>query len=429
MVHLRCVVIAICVVVDIASSADPTAKTLLALYRDYRHQPGDAAEGYSLFVNGPMTLESRSALAARRPGSIFVSYVNMVSVEEGVTAWADDVMKNSPDCLLENIGGKKDGSLPLRRKYVWGYLHPYDSSRSTRSRFLTDPSSPSWREYLRGIVRKQLKADPVVGHRGIFLDNVWPFYTMFFERLPKDLQVDMNGDGVMDRSDDWAWADAVIGLSRTLRAEVGDSVVLIGNFGTRWDNRGTAFHILSRGAFDGVMNEGFAHNDWGSDSSSYPSREILQLDIDALIIADSLGKIALAQSFGREDDDQARLFSFAAFLLGACDQSYFNYRYRTSYDTLYRFPECDVSIGHPMTRYALATENISTSQFLYTRVYSSGIVYLNMGDQAEKLSLPSGSEVLSLHGGIIAHGGNAQWVSCDTLLLSPRAGSIVRIGH
>ena len=418
------------VVILLASSTSFTQhtsfNTFLVYYKQYVYHDGDGADGYGLFVNGPMTADARRILEQKRPSTIFLSYLNVISVEVGVTRWADDVIKNHPGALLKTIAGTRDSTLPQRKKFAWGYLTPYDSTKSTKNYFLTNPASAEWREYYVGLARKQLLADPQVGRRGIFLDNVWPFFTMFFARAPKDLQVDMNGDGIMDKKDDWAWAEGMAGFSRYVKHALGDSTLLFANFGTRWDDKGTGFLILTQGRFDGVMNESFAHNSLQSDSSSYPRLETWLLDVNALMIADSLDKITLAQSLGSEDDKQARLFCLGSFLLGCGPRSYYNYRFHSGYDTLYRLPEFDLDIGTAASVVRNAAQEMTIWAGVYKRTFSKGSVYVNMGRSAQAISVERNEQVLQLIGGTVSSGGHMVWSSASSIVLKPRCAAIIR---
>jgi len=111
------------------------------------------------------------------------------------------------------MGVMKDSSVSFNIKYVWGYLHKFDSTKNERNYVLIHPRSEGWANYYSSMLQKEMNRMETSATKGVFADNMWPFYVLFFLKLPKELQVDLNNDGVMNGEDNWIWAEGMVDFS------------------------------------------------------------------------------------------------------------------------------------------------------------------------------------------------------------------------
>jgi hypothetical protein len=403
-----------------------TVRSFLVLHKTYSFHQEDGIERFSLIVNGPESQKEYDTIIKLNPSMIFLKYQNMISVERQVTPWADDILLHHKDFLLKTIGGIKDSSLPFEKKYVWGYLHPFDSTKKERNYVLLDPRSEGWANYYSSMAHKELNRMKPLSAKGIFVDNVWPFYILFFMNLPKELKVDMNGDSVMNKEDNWIWAEGMVSFSKRVKKNIGVDHLMIANYGTRFGKGGTGFFILANGSYDGVMNETFAHCSLRTDADSYPSSTVLEENVTSLILADSLNKYILAQSLGGEDDAQARIYSLATFLLGAGEKAMFNYRFHNSYDTVYRMPEFEINIGSPKYKIGRINDLFKSNRNVLEREFEYGRVIVNPSARPVECTIFENEEILELQGGRSNNGGKIVWLKQKFYLLATNSGLIVR---
>jgi hypothetical protein len=406
-------------------SQNGSIKTFLVAYSKNKFKPGGHIENYSIFDNWPQTDDDRNAIYAVNPKVAFLRYVNMIDVDMGNDPVGKDIVANHSDFLLKTIGGQLNPGLPFEKKYAWGYLHPYDSSKSTKSRVFLNPASSEWAAYYSKLCMNELSKMKGPYTKGIFVDNAWPVYKIFFMNSPKDLQIDMNNDGKMDEADDWAWAQGMLQFSNIVRNTIGSSSLIIANYGGNIGRDNTAHLIQQKGYFDGFMQELFIHTSLKSDSASYPDFKHWAENVNTIIIADSLNRIVLAQSLGQETDYNARLFTLCSFLLGAGEKAYFNYRYVNSYNTVFRFPEFDLNLGKPLEIFSYADDSKDPKTGLYTRHFQKGEVAVNPLNNPLTLNINATQKLLILNGGTIEHGGRIEYVKQQSVTILPHSAAII----
>jgi hypothetical protein len=229
----------------------------------------------------------------------------------------------------------------------------------------------------------------------------------------------------MNAEDNWIWAKGMADYSKRVRENIGNGPLMFANFGTRFVKDDYGAFILTHGAYDGVMNEEFAHASLGMDSGSYPPLHVWKMDVEALLLSDSLDKYILAQSLGQETDVQARLFSLATFMLGGGKKAMFNYRYR-SYDTVYRFPEYDLDLGAAKQLSIQFNELWNEKDKVYQREFEKGKVIINPLTKPTVITLDKTEEVLTLSGGTTQHGGMMEWKSRTSVNLDINSACIIR---
>lgn len=396
----------------LSQPASQRLKTFLVYYGGVPRNPLDA-RGYSVLVTEPTWIQQAKQIGQMDSNVIHLNYVNIFDIDTGaglrIEPWSKDIMANHKEFLLATIGGGKNPSLPARQKYAWGYHQAYDSTTHNKDRFVVNPASKGWAEYCATIAESTLAKDDRLCLNGIFSDNVKSEVTWIYSHSAKELQIDLDGDGIMNRSDDRAWTDALIEFSRTIRSRLGPGVPLIANMGSWWAGQTLGLRLLAQSAFSGAMNECFLHFSLGEDSSSYMSLRDWQFNVYTVIFADSIGKTFLVQSLGRENDTEARLFCLGSFLLGAGSKSYYNYRYHESYDTLYHFPEFDLSVGSPVQTYRNVNEAYDPASSLYRRSFDSLDVFVNPSSHPVKYRSERSRKSLRLVGGITEKGGRLEW--------------------
>ncbi len=353
-----------------------TVNTFITLHKKIDFQKVSDTEKYSVYINGPSTdAKSRQIVLERNPNTHFFIYQNMIDIEKNNTPWADDIFNNHPDFLLKTIDGNKNKNLAIDEKNAWGYIPAYN--KKYKNRYFLNPASDGWADYYSALIRKNHISFVNNKNTGIFVDNVWPFYTLFFRKAPLEKQVDMNGDGKMDSTDDWAWSDAVIKFSLRVQHNFEDSVKLIANFGTRFKKGSTAYHILEKGGFYGVMNEGFIRTSVDTSIQTFPKEKTWREDINSIIEAEKLRKINFNQSTGDSADCKSRLFCLGSYLLGAGKFSYYNYKFHDSFDVYYRLPEFDLDLGKPLQNADSVNVFFDFESKIYKRKFEKGEVWVN----------------------------------------------------
>jgi hypothetical protein len=412
--------------VNISLAQVHSVQIFIVYYNGLPNEPNDRLfDGYSIFVNEPRVNNNiRDILGVRRDLTVF-HYLDMTELGPSLP-YREDVLEHHQDFLLKTIGGELNGNLPLRAKYAWGFERPYDSTGRYGNSFYLDPGSRGWASYYAALADSTLILPDAQGREGIFVDDVGPAICGGFSSVPRNLQIDINGDGRMDREDDSAWVNNIIEFSKRIRSRLGSDVPLIANMGN-WPSwaENTGLRILALSDFGGAMNESFIHASLSYDSSAYPTLSAWKANIDVMIIADSLGKILLCQSLGYENDTQARLFCLGSFLLGANGRTYFNYRYHSSYDTLYHFPEFFLPLGNPRETFANIDQAFDVSWGVYRRSFDSVEVLVNPLNHDVTFNLPSPRKVLTLIGGIQEKGGHFGWETQQQFDMKPHAAVIL----
>jgi len=409
-----------------------SVQTYIAYYgRTPEKQYGQSFSGYSILVDDPSSTNNVQAILKGQPNMVGIfHYLDMNYLDQPgsrSTGWKKDIIEHHEDFLLPTIGGEVNKNLPPKAKYAWGYMQPYDSTSPNRDRFFLNPASRDFALYYAAVADSILTLQNNRKKEGIFVDNVWQDIRWNFSRVPKALQIDINGDGVLDSRDDAAWVDAIIDFSKRIRERLGSDVPLIANMGRCWSYKDGGFRIMANSAFDGAMNESFLHSSLSNDSSSYPSLDIWKINVNDIMIADSLGKILLCQSFGKENDAQARLFCVASFLLGEGNKSYFNYCFHMSYGSLYHFPEFALPIGSPRENYTNADQAFEASSGLYKRSFDSVDVIVNPSDHVVRFNSTVARKALKLVGGVQEAGGHVVWETQQTFDMKPHSAIILGV--
>ena len=402
-INIYCVFVALCI--NISSAQVHSVQTYIAYYAGLSEKQKSSLIGYSILVNDPQATTKLQNIFDAQNGLTVFHYLDLTELEPG-RPWTKDILEHHKDFFLKTIGSEFDKNLPFRAEYAWGFEKPYDTTGQYKDSYYLDPRSKGWMEYYTLLADSCLVLQNSQGREGIFADNVIRSIRAHFADVPKNLQVDLNGDGVMDWRDDTVWVNAMIEFSKVIKSRLGPNVPLIGNMGWWWPYGTAGFQIVATSAFDGVMNESFVHSSLSTDSTSYLSIENWKININDIMVADCVGKILLCQSFGQEQDSQARLFCLGSFLLGAREKSYFNYKYHHSYDVLYHFPEFSLSLGNPKQTFANIDQAFERSLGLFKRAFDSVTVFVNPFRYKVKLDLGNPRKALRLIGGVREQGGS-----------------------
>jgi hypothetical protein len=390
----------------------------------------ESLSGYSILVDSRINMLDKYIAMIKESFSklkIF-HYMNMLYIETDSVrhcdAWAPDIMSNHQDFLLLNNQGRKDSSLPARKKYAWGYSRPYDSTSTLKGRFFLNPASLGWTKYYANLARSILTKNYLQNKEGIFVDNVWSEISAFFQRKTTNLQIDFNGDGIVNSFDASAWEDAIVKFSKIVKSELGPNIPLIANsdylhFGTH------GLHIIKDAAFDGIFNEGFLFAYTENDSSIYPNLPRWIENENYIFLINRLNKMVLLEAKGKKQDHQARLFSLGSFLLAESDNSYFNYRFSVVYDFLYRFPEFNIVTGKPLESFKNIEDAFDKINGLYKRSFDSVDVYVNPFNYSLQLNEPSYRRQLVLNGGLVGDGGYYRWEKGRNFTVAPHSALIL----
>lgn len=421
-VAVLCVFIAMEVKVSLAQVH--SVQTYIAYYAGLSDQESGSLDGYSVLVNDPLRTTGLQKIFDAHKGLIVFHYLDMTELEPG-RPWTDDVLEHHNDFLLKTIGGEFNKNLPFRIEYAWGFGKPYDSTGQYRDSYYIDPTSKGWAQYYTALADSFLVLENSQNREGIFADNVLPSICWKFANLPKNLQIDINGDGVMDGQDDVEWVNAMIDFSKRIRSRLGANVPLIGNLGMWWSYGNSGFKIFAASPFDGAMNEAFLHFSLTTDTSAYVSVEDWKANVYDMMVGDSLGKIVLCQATGIQNDTQARLFCLGSFLIGATEKSYYNYRFHYSYDTLYHFPEFSLPLGNPKETFTNVDQAFNASLGVYRRSFDSVEVFVNPFGYDVKFDLGTPRKVLTLIGGVTEKGGQLGWQTQQVFDMKPHSAVIL----
>lgn len=393
----------------------------------------DHLAGYSILVDSRPNMTDSDIVKIKEAfgGLRMLHYGNMLYVEtdsihhfDSYYAWAPDIMRSHRDFLLLNNQGRRNSNLPARKKYAWGLSMPYDSTSRSKGIFFLNPASLGWAEYYANLARSVLTENYLQNKEGIFVDNVWSEISAYFQSQPTDLQIDFNGDGIVNSSDDSAWEDAIVNFSKIVKNELGQDIDLIANsdyltFGAH------GYHIIKEAAFDGYFNEYFLFPWRSNDSTVYPNLLRWKENENYVFLMSRLNKTVLLETMGKVRDYQARLFSLGSFLLTESDNSYFNYRYSRVYDFLYRFPEFNLITGKPLESFKEIDDALDKKIGLYKRSYDSVDVYVNPFNYSVQLNKPSDRKQLLLNGGLVGEGGSYLWEKGRKFILVPHSALIL----
>ncbi len=149
-------------------------------------------------------------------------------------------------------------------------------------------------------------------------------------------------------------------------------------------------------AADGQMNESFGHANWQSFSEWYSS---WWGQLDNMINDANSGKIYLAQSGIMDGATQAQItqterYCFALFLLGASENTYFNFIPSMSYQGVTLYPEWNKDIGVPLGNYSVR------SSYVLEREYSKALVIVN--SSADPVTIDLSNSYKNLDGNIVS---------------------------
>jgi len=393
----------------------------------------DSLQGYSILVDSRPYMTDADIVKIKEAfgGLRILHYGNMLYVEtdsihhfDTYYDWAPDIISNHQDFLLLNKEGRKDSSLPARKKYAWGFTRPYDSTTEYKGIFFLNPASLGWTEYYAKLAKSVLTENYLQNKEGIFVDCVCSEISAYFESQPVNLQIDFNGDGIVNSSDDSAWEDAIVNFSKIVKNELGQNILLIANsdylaFGAH------GFHIIKEAAFDGYFNEYFLFPWTSNDSTIYPDTHRWKENENYIFLMNRLNKIVLLEVIGKEKDHQARLLSLGSFLLAESDNSYFNYRYSQGYDFLYRFPEFNLVTGKALESFREIDDALDKNTGLYKRSFEFVDVYVNPFSYSVQLNEPSDRKQLVLNGGLVGDGGSCLWEKGRSFTLAPHSALIL----
>jgi hypothetical protein len=140
------------------------------------------------------------------------------------------------------------------------------------------------------------------------------------------------------------------------------------------------------------MIEGFAE---GSPSSFYALGD-WQLEMNRVLGLVRRGRIILAQSYLSAADTAARGFVLGSYLLIKGSRTFLNMDVGAEPQW---FPEYGVALGPPLQPPPVSVDALRTSEGLYTRRYSHGIVAVNPDTRAHRLTLAAPAKLVRPIGG------------------------------
>jgi hypothetical protein len=136
---------------------------------------------------------------------------------------------------------------------------------------------------------------------------------------------------------------------------------------TSWDN------VTDYSLADGVMVEGFS--EWGDPPLNGELGDF-QLQMNRILELERAGKIVIMQTYPTITDMRARMFAVGCYLLIKGHYSYINL-VGDGDMAVFWFPEYDVDIGTFINEPPEDIESLRTSEGIYRRDYSNGLVLVN----------------------------------------------------
>lgn len=261
---------------------------------------------------------------------------------------------------------------------------------------IQDPAKrEAWLELLDGVARDYLAE----GYAGFFLDNTGLIEATLIDAYPPDY-------------DATRYHEALALVLTHLKREFPDARLLINSY-SGWAPLGERGLELAAIA-DGLCFEGFSMKTSGERFTGERFRQQLD-DFRATVRA---GKVAAAIDYGSVHDVERRLWSLAAYLLVAGDESYRLFGGTDAGSDLQQYPEDDLAIGQPTGAAEVRADG------LWVRRYPGAVVAQNPGEHAVTLDLGDGWQRLVLTGGgAYPSDGALRWEALGTRTPRIPAGS------
>lgn len=250
--------------------------------------------------------------------------------------------------------------------------------------YLMDISNPSWKEYWKTEVLRQLQVNTA---DGLFVDGLFPpnFYgcDRFVPKLP-----------VKDEVFEKDWSQNIEKLIAFGQSADLARYYFIPNVGEWVTGRDSTDYSNA----DGVMVEGFAR--WSNGEYFSAADEDWQLQMDRILRLVNLDKVLLLQQYVNETDFNDRLFLLGSYLLVKGEHTFLNLELSSEPEW---FPEYEIQIGTYFGGIPDSIGSLWNKEWgLYSRPYSNGLVLVNPTDTEKKIVLPkSYFQAIPYGGGII----------------------------
>lgn len=279
--------------------------------------------------------------------------------------------------------------------------------------YLMDISNPSWKEYWKTEVFRQLQANNA---DGVFVDGLFPpnFYgsDRFVPELP-----------VQDESFENKWSRNIENFIAFGQSGDLAKYYLIPNVGEWTTGRDSTDYTNT----DGVMVEGFAR--WSGGEYFSARDEDWQLQMDRILHLVNLDRILLLQQYVKTANLNDRQFLLGSYLLVKGEHTFINLEFSSEPEW---FPEYEIPIG---TYYGGIPASIGTlwnkEWGVYSRYYSNGLVLVNPSDNEKNIKLTKNYfQTIPFGGGILPDDADTSnwgidYAQVNKILLKPNQAAIL----
>jgi hypothetical protein len=260
-------------------------------------------------------------------------------------------------------------------------------------------ANPAWRQHFVAATLAEVER---LGYDGLLVDTVMPTIPAW------------ESDAVPAASEysDGAWASGMQDVLEQLRAGLGRKLLYYNGPVTGVPG------FLS--VADGVLDENWAHPNW---QDAYPSEQQWRQAADDVMALGAAAKRTLLISGGQPADVQARMFSYASFLLANPGTA--AYSYLPDYIHLTFYPETALDLGAPQTNAATVDEYRDAQTGVYKRVFANGLAVVNPSDRPATVPLDGTFYQAVIAAPAAEAAGALGWSPVQTLKLPPLSGAVL----
>jgi hypothetical protein len=302
----------------------------------------------------------------------------------------------------ECTDGTHTERLPLDGAYVTNPNNRLHNPRQDSDYWIMNSQDPGWRSHFADMTLDEVDR---LGYDGLLADTVTatvPWWAT--DSMPQGSPYYSDAD----------WEAGTADVLRDLKARLGSRLL--------FHNGPTTDPPTYSEITDGVLNEDWAHPNW---EDAYPSEGKWRSEIDDLqSVSNTYGRASLLVSGSSSSrPDQARMYSYASFLIGNRGKSL--YGFMNDYLHLNFFPETALDVGMPTQNGATADAYFDAASGVYSRSYSRALAVVNAGDLPRSVSLSGRYFEVQPVGGSVQQGGTLKFRETSGLSLPPHSGAVL----